>query len=317
MSSAKATEYWQALDRPVLVSREVHAPWGGDPNAVAFTNKAFELYYRARRGAEAVRDAAQRDAMVSALEACAGDRSGTGVSDLRGAFEHLEADGDDHCEWWDGEIAEYDGASTNVPTHRTIWPRSVVGPRSAVAFVQALDSSMQTLAASAQRHDDLVGELIERIEAPDRDWTSIGMTLGRIVAIARETSPYLWLAPEIGRLGSLSGTFVRACAKLDGYARKIVVAGAVGASIEGGPERAALESTLGYVQVLGCFYAAALDMTPGLRMWCQHRVQRRRDQLEAALRGKEPRERPGRPPVAVRADARRSLAPLPRPVEAA
>ncbi len=272
--------YWNGVQKAHLTQEQVTAAWGrrGTPHsltAIAFVNRAFEIYYDAMQKIQECPDHAQATLMFKELRDAATEGWGFGISDLEEAFEHLHAN---RGRWTDGATRNYYGGPNKV-FHRAI----VTAPVSIVNFMNAVDSRMSRLRTVVQNFDRQTRELARAQQA--EDWDRVGKILGEIKKWGERAKPFLWFAPRaearVGQASSFAGVLSQIHTGLTIYTRSRQAGFSEGMSTA----ITALRTAVGWVPVLGSFYGKAVEMIPGLATWYRGLIENRIRQIERAAAG--------------------------------
>jgi hypothetical protein len=285
MASAKFHEYWEGYDTIALTSQMVHADWGKNPNAVAFANLAFKVYYDARRN---IKTSKHQGKMLKALHDAATEGSGPGNwNDLKEVFDMLGRPGADRNQWRDGSTDEYRHAATTMPVNQTIWKKCTLqAPSASVKFLQKMDANMHKLGAIVVQQDEQVKLVVKGAKDPARNWKLIGKALGVVKTGADNATSFLWLAPDkvqlrVGRVNVIGGTFLGTVDKIYNAANDIGKYTKQGYSTLDATQLSALKTALSFLPILGGFYAGAIDLIPGLGLWFKGKVQQRIREIDS------------------------------------
>ncbi len=279
-----SNDYWFGNKQASLTREQIEASWGhGDHSGarIQFVNKAFEIFYRARRNIQSIRvcgDYELAARMESDLEDAATEGwSLFGVGDLEAAFEHLVKNGG---RWTDEDTGYYYGGESKVFPHGF-----VKAPISAVNFMNAVDKRIQIMSNIAQQHESQTDLAVGAAET--EQWTRLDQVLDTIAKLAEKVEPVLWIGELEGAPVWLSKTrkFTEAVTAIND-ALSFYRAG-IGAGFRPGTAApiAALRGALNYLPVLGSYYGMALDLVPRLRGWFRGVMEGRHRRLELAASG--------------------------------
>ena len=309
--TSKYYDYLLGYDQVYLTRKMIHADWGNNPRAVEFTNFAFKLYYQMRRNLDRYRPTDKKHIkfkkeLIDKLEEAT--KKGSSIlhwGDLNTAFKKLGRDGADRNQWRDSKTMTFKGATPKgvvIGAKKSIWKGNVVAPAAVVEFMTVVDQHIQELSAFAEAHIKHSKIVVNAANDPAANWKLINKSLAFISTNADRASQYLWLAPAtlsltnkgatLSKKASLyiekGETFFSTVSKISGYASKILQVGddfvkykKTGMTNEDAAEMAILKSALGYLPILGSFYAEALDLIPGLKKWFQNLVKDYTAQIDA------------------------------------
>ena len=277
--------YWQGGEQVTLTRDMITAAWAqpGVSNSgrgIALANRAFDLYYHARRNIDACPDAAHKNAMDRELVDAATTGWGTGVDDLQEAFQHLASNGG---RWTDEATENYYPQRTGVFPLSQAGAGIVLGPQAMVNFLDACDKKVKTL-KDACEHFNTQTAILEQAQQAD-NWSRVGTVLGEVNVWGDRAKPFLWMAPatqeRLGRVVGFAGTLGNIHSGLTTYvnARKAGMDQGLSAGL------GALQTAIGWVPVLGGFYGKAIEMIPGLVTWYRGLLDDRIRRIDAASRG--------------------------------
>ena len=256
-----AVDYIAGITQPELTQDNVMAPWGtGDRcmNKLAMANRAFELYYIAVERIDRIHETELRQKASKQLSDCLTSGCGSGVSDLKEAFEHLA---ENHDEFSDENISAYFPG----PGKCFVGNALVHGPTFAVNFLNAVDKGMETLRTASEQ----LGVYSDTIKASAQreDWEKVGKTLGKIKTAAQAVKPWLWDTPNVEQHAGRVVTFANVLGNI--HAGATVYGKSLRAGFDSDTSAAigAIRTAVGFVPVLGSFYGKAIEMIPGLAVW--------------------------------------------------
>jgi hypothetical protein len=293
---AHGNKYWNATQQayvpPDHVSQSAIKKWvskgGMAANSVRMLNGAFEIWYLLRDSIRDCEDGQQRSMMLTELEDAGDAGWGSGVQDLDDAFDHWLGPGD----WTDDNWGNYThttgvfgNAKPAIQGATFCWGLSsnvMVGPLFAVHFFNALDAKLGDLKSAMTGHNAAVAALAAAIKSKNGKQTSDN--LHTIANYAGKAKKLLFLAPKMNdryayygnyvelRGGNSTGvlaasstkTFLGALTDLDTFLSVHDQALRTGIfDNQTATAFAALTVALGYVPVLGGFYAEMVKNLPG------------------------------------------------------
>ena len=276
-----STEYWLGNRQATLQRDQVRADWGRpgtehSGTAIALANRAFEVYYTARRNINACTDSSHKNAMLQKLEEAGRSGWGIGVNDLEESFEHLERN---QGIWTDGSTSNYFGGPNKI------FPNALVtGPQGPVNFLKAVDANVEELRRILDRFNQQTQQLAQAQQ--NDNWTRIGDITGEIQTWGERAKPFLWWAPNaeqrLGQVVSFAGALSNMHTALTTYTNSR----SAGFDSRTSAAIAALRTAVGWVPVLGEFYGRAVDLIPGLATWFRGLVQDRGRRIDAAAAGR-------------------------------
>jgi hypothetical protein len=188
-------------------------------------------------------------------------------------------------------MQEFKGATPKgviIGAKKSLWKGNVVAPAAIVNFMNKMDEHVQELSACAQAQIDHSKIVADAARDPAANWKTISKSLALVSENAGRASQYFWLAPATASAFSKGGVLsskaslypgkgesvLAITAKISGYATRVFQAGdefvkykRTGMSTEDAIGMVALKTALGYLPVLGNFYAEALDLVPGMKKW--------------------------------------------------
>ncbi len=275
-----SNDYWDGVRQASLTRQQITASWAAvgvehSGDAIALANRAFEIYFQAHQRISDCTNAAHQGQMLESLRDAATTGWGTGIDDLEEAFEHLVQNGG---RWTDNATENYYGGPQKVFQGAQI----TTGPTSCVNFLDATDSKMSDLKDILEQYR---GQVRRLSEAQGRDdWRTVGTVLSEIETWGGRAKPPLWWAPNLQRSVGTAVTFADALSNI--HTGLTTYGSAVGAGFDNRTAAAlvALRTAVGFVPVLGSFYAAAIDMIPGLAIWFRGLVDDHLWRIEAPLR---------------------------------
>lgn len=298
MSNNAKELYWLGHRKVVLNDLTLLGTPFDNPTALEFMNFAFELFYNCRQGVMKCGDAKMQKEMTSELEDAATEGTGRGVDDLQEAIYHAvdwKADHgiDEPYQWYSSKAETYECIPydpqrfLNPYDNRvaTLWQGGdVTAAKACVLFVRAMDEKFIELGKASKPYGkavDALQKLADNKNSPDQDWKTMGEHLENAGTVASEVKRWMWLAPD-----TLQGfeRYIGGAADFLGVANKIKDIGNNYVHYGNSLSMALLEEALGYLPVLGGFYAKALHMIPGLERWFKAVVQHRIDKIDAIFR---------------------------------
>ncbi len=272
--------YWLGIEQAHLDREQIEAAWGSGEQSgtrIQFVNRAFEIFYQGRQRIRTCRNVEQAGRMERNLEDAARAGWGLGISDLEEAFEHLTANGG---RWRDGATSCYFGGQNKLYQVMLI-----EAPVSAVNFVHAVDERLASIADAAGQHGRQAAAVVQALDS--EEWTLLDRALGRVVEIADQVEPLLWL----GALEDAPVALQRAASFADAAGALNDALAIFRSSIRAGfrPSESAVLATLrgalDYLPVLGNYYGLALDLVPHLRAWFSGLVDQYNRRIERAMAG--------------------------------
>ena len=268
-------DYWIGNRRAHLLASQVTAPWaarrGDGSHELMMVNRAFQIFFDARRLIRQCPDAQVRAEMTRDLESAA--RKGAGIGgpdDLEEAFEHLVAN---HGRWTDAATENYYGDTNSVYPSRL-----VSGPKSIVNFLDGVDDRMEELREGAENYLEQRGAIQQARR--DRRWEVIGDALEEINDWGGRIKPFLWFAPSVeSRVeGTLSITGVLSSIH-QGLTDYVNFTGR-GMTYDQALASIAFKRAIGMVPILGDFYVRAFEMIPNVRDWFVGQLRNYEDRIE-------------------------------------
>jgi hypothetical protein len=284
--------WWDGKSQALLVPRNVYADWyvgkgAGGEQALQIANRAFQIYYDARRKIDMVSLSESGGwelykACLETLHSLATEGSGFGVKDLEDAFKHLASKG---TQWYDDNTGDYSGSS------KKSYSKTVHNaPEFAVNFLNAVDKNLMKLKnevwvpyTGALKHL----ELLSTKPKTASDWEKYGAILKQVDQIGKYAKPFLWAAPQTQEKLLLKGnktllTIEPGRAIAHGATLKSISYVGVLAQIESGLSMYAkarasnfskTDSTLlaladfgfNYIPILGAFYSKAIALIPTIK----------------------------------------------------
>lgn len=296
MSNNAAFLYWNGNRKVVINDLTLYGTtFSHDEPARHFMNFAFELFYNCRQGIMKCTDSDMRKAMTSELEDAATTGWGRGISDLKEAIDHAveyKADNSIHdpFQWYSNDADTYEYVEHAPKRYMDLWDSRVAtlwqdgtvkSATSCVGFVREMDKRFIELAGSAKPYSkavDALKKLAENQNSPDQDWKDMGKLLKTAGTVASEAQRWMWLAPD-----TLQGyeKYIGNASSFLGVANKIKDIGNNYVHYGNNLEMAILEEALGFLPILGGFYAQALHMIPGIERWFKRIVQYKIDQIDS------------------------------------
>jgi hypothetical protein len=282
--------YWDGINKCYLEQRQIKAKWG-QPGAddcvrkLAVLNRAFEVFYLARKNIYSCPDFDQQMEMHKELEKAATEGFGPGVTDLEEAFEHVVENG---C-WKDTNIKYYDPGQ--IPLYKGVVPGA---PRGAVEFLHVMQGRLRDLRAIMGDFGTQLDMLAQTNYESSTDWERIGEVLKKIEEGGNKAKKYMWWAditvPDkmeraIGFVETLGKIHDGATYIADRWAefdrnRKGDAAFRVGVDI--------VAEALGCLPILGDFYGKAVRLVIGAEAWGKNlfdnHIQRIDSKINQALR---------------------------------
>lgn len=272
-------EWWEGRERLQLSPSEIDADWARGEHsgeAISLLNKAFDVFYQARRGIAACPDSDMAYAMTQELEDAATTGCGIGgPDDLKEAFQHVEKN---NHRWTDNATRNYYGGTDKLYSQNLC----VTAPKAAVKFLDAMEAKLTKLKDYAGDLGKQAVVLRQATQGSTEQWSweQIGKALKEIESKGGKAKKFLFWAPSsvTGPLGQVVD-FVSVLGKVhDGatYAADIYAVyrhkgtGEVVSHI-------ALDAAIyavGYVPILGSFYAQALRMIPAFKTWMEGQIER-------------------------------------------
>lgn len=295
--SNNATElYWKGNRKVVINDLTLYGTdFIHDEPARHFMNFAFELFYDCRQNVMKCTDSKMRKEMTAELEDVATTGSGWGISDLKEAIEHAveykaENNFHDPFQWYSNdadtyECIEHDPKRFLNPYDRrvsTLWQDGTVkSATSCVVFVREMDKRFSELGTAAKPYNksvDALKQLAENRNSPEQDWKDFGEMLKTAGSVASEAQKWMWLAPD-----SLQGyeKYIGNASSFLGVANKLKDIGNNYVHYGNNLEMAILEEALGFLPILGGFYAQALHMIPGIERWFKRVVEYKIEQIDS------------------------------------
>ncbi len=257
--------------------------------AVAFLNRAFEVFYECRAGIAQCSDTEMRQQLIQELEdAAITGPDQTTCSDLRSAMCHAAAEASQigtirHYRWRDDQLQIYsctkfhqqlafDAFGARRPT---IWQEGdVSSAKAAVQFLHRMDEKLWKLQDGLARFetawrevDRAAVELHRRGgRSTDGDWRALGHRLRNMVMEVKRAQRYMWLAgarlhERFAKLNATLGSSVSvpsAVTRFNSLADRM---------IKGTATFATLKDALDLLCVMGSFYGSALGLIPGAADW--------------------------------------------------
>ena len=269
-------------------------------DALKFLNFAFELFYNCRQGIMLCNDADMKKEMTDELEDAATEGAGKGVDDLREAIAHAVADKakgsfDNLYQWYSNKTetyscVRYDPNRFLNPYDRriaTIWQGGdVKSAKAAVKFVSAMDEKFRGIGGATKPYShavDMLRKVVDNNNSADADWKKLGKALTAAGDAAGEVKKWMWLAPN--RLKGFD-KYIGSASSFLGVANKLHELGSNYVHYGNNAEMAVLETVLGYLPILGGFYAKALHMIPGLEQWYRRVIEHRVNRIDAIINGR-------------------------------
>jgi hypothetical protein len=290
--------YWVGDLKVVLTPRDVSgSALENRIQAIYFLNAAFALFHRLRQGIAACSDSTMRKRLTQTLESAASNGPGHGGGDdLKEAIEHAVA-----LKMRGGYQAPFQWRGTKLQTYQsfgfhqqlafqavggrrpTVWQQGdVVSAKAAVRFMEEIDRQLGELQARFGRIEQR-WELVHRtglrlqrhhLRPTSAEWKMLGAELWSIGRTVFDSQSALWLSGSgiDGRFNHIiaclgSGTTVL------GVGRRLEALAA--RMLKGRATSGHLKEGLELLCVLGTFYARALDLIPGAKVWIS-RVEARR-----------------------------------------
>lgn len=256
-----AVDYIAGVAQPELTQDNVTAPWATGHrciNKLAMANRAFELYYTAVERIDRIHETELRQKASKQLYYCLTSGCGSGVSDLKEAFEHLA---EHHDEFRDENMSPYFPG----PGKCFVGNALVHGPTFAVNFLNAVDRGMQALKATSDElgtYSDQINVSIQR-----DDWDNVGRALGKIKKSAETIKPWLWDTPTAVKHAGRIATFANALGNIHAGTTTFANSRRAGFHDDMSAAIGAIRTAVGFVPVLGSFYGKAIEMIPGLATW--------------------------------------------------
>lgn len=272
-------EWWEGRERLQLAPSEIAADWAGKEHwlqSLSLLNKAFDVFYQARRGIAACPDSDMAYEMTKELEDAATEGCGFGgPDDLKEAFQHVEKN---QHRWTDNTTRIYFGGTDKLFSETLV----VEAPKAAVLFLNAMEDKLTKLRdiTSDLEKQNRVLQQAAQGSTEQWNWEQMGKALKEIEKKGGKAKKYLWWAPSsvTGPLGQ-GVSFVSALRKIHDGATYAADLYAV--YCHKGSGEVISEVTLdvavyalGYVPILGSFYGEALRMIPAFRTWFKGQIQR-------------------------------------------
>ena len=284
---ATFAEYWAGTVRAEISQRTFSSDmlnelYRGAP-VTAFCNQAFKLFYDARQAIDLCRDPTQKGRMTEALEDAATDGSGSGVSDLAEAFQHLV---DYQDRWYDDNVDTYSGGPGKF------FASSVRAPLAIVNFADAIDEAMGDLKDVVEQFTRVQTTVADTIRqaggGAQSNWSRIGDAAAEVATWSERAGHLLWLVgelPEVRSAAGVTNTFASLVSSVHGG---LTTAAQLG-SVRGVDQRmanamGALRVVAGQLPILGQIYVRAIDAIPELVAVVQHAVDTSTRRLEAVDR---------------------------------
>lgn len=322
--SETSNRYWDGTAHAVLTRETVSARWGSGSHSstrIDAANRAFCIWYHARKTIAATTDAPHVQQMRQSLEDCATEGWGSGVSDLQEALNHLAENND---RWTDDNTETYFGGNGKAYNHGLISDM----PEGCTNFLDAVDEKLPELQRIMQDYQARCQALERMRPSPTQrpsDWEQIKTNLDAIKTTADRAKPLLWLGPAVVH-AAVPSTSARSAARrieafadgatprVEGALKFLDVVGnihdaltvyvdasrAMGGDRRAGVAFAALTYAMTFVPVLGGFYGAIVQKIPGLiTNWRTFMTSytRRFDDPEAWLRARANRQPAWRCPI--------------------
>lgn len=280
-------QYWNGTAHAVLSQSNISASWGtGDHcmTRIDAANRAFCIYYWAKRTlVDSVTDS-HWGAMNTALNECATVGWGTGVDDLQEALDHIDSNGG---RWTDGSTQTYFGGRGKS------YARGLISdmPVSCSNFLTAVDDKLPRLRTTLDEYQTRC-QVLERLrlsEESSTDWEQIKTAIDAIKTSAEAAKPLMWLVPaavqasvprlSVGAPAARIEAFSSAGANRlsqtisfldtvgnihDALTVYVDATRAFGGDRRMGLAFASLSYAMTFVPVLGTFYGTIIQKIPGL-----------------------------------------------------
>jgi len=262
--------YWNATKQAKLELKDVSASWAAPGKSHSLTrthvcNRAFEIYYKAKKIIADCPNVQQTTAMDKELSNAATAGWGVGIDDLEEAFEHLHKN---NGKWTDNKTTNYYGGP-NKSINRMLVTEV---PVSIVNFLTEVDKGMQKV-ASATREYNLQLPQFKRASDAD-DWTKLKDYVDKAKSAAEKVHPWMWTDPiavqrdpmitKIGGWTKTTISFLDVTSKIHDSLTMYTKAQSAGFDARSAGALAALKVACDCVPVLGSFYGKMVEMIPGL-----------------------------------------------------
>ena len=293
---SKFNIYWYGQEIIQLDSAQVKESWGKNPQIMKFVNRAFGIYFKLARGINQVREGKLKKELRESLdEASTKGWELIGVGDMKSAIKHLA---DNNNQWTDNEVDAYRGNSDVAALFKsTIWPGVVVGaPQGVVRFMEEMDNKHGELIKILRTYDSKWAKCMTLADSA-KDWknigsafqktsiiTGVGGLLKDIYKSGQEAEPFLWLAPtEVERKYIKVSGYLGTLQKIYNFADDFGRFKSYGYSDADSAQFTALKTAMGYLPILGEFYAGALVLIPSLQNWFRGKIKEKQNKLDAVF----------------------------------
>lgn len=263
-------------------------------------NRAFCIYYWAKKTLNDSVGASHWSAMRDALNDCATSGWGMGVDDLQEALHHVDSNGG---RWTDSSTKTYFGGRGKS------YSRALISdmPVSCANFLSAVDDKLPQLQTALQEYQQQCQALehLRLTEENETDWERIKTSIDTIKTTAERVKPLMWLVPaavqaNVPRLAvgspaarieafSAAGTtrlnqtisFLDTVGNIhDALTVYVDATQAFRGDHRMGLAFAALSYAMTFVPVLGTFYGTIIQKIPGLvTSWTEFMEQYHRERL--------------------------------------
>lgn len=243
-----------------LNTNDVHVNWLKFYPSLELTNKAFKIYYDARRrGLDATGQLSTN--LLSDLSSAAREGVGYGTysGDLLAVFQTLWKS---NMQWREDYAENYNGSQISG---------ALPVPVGVCNFLKAVDWRVETLQKSYKSVVDYVREA-KAAKSMNR-WADIGTYTENLGKVLQKSEPYLWLSPKVvedghGKLGGWHKGLSLFYSWADNFNKFNVDLrmGKVPAAIASGFITFVSEA----VPIFGEIYGKALETIPALVKWAQN-----------------------------------------------
>lgn len=253
-------QYYYGNEQASLDEGDVDARWKSERGALSTLNKAFEIYYNARKAIRNVDDDETRGLLERNLTKAAkywyflyyAPRK---VSTLVDAFDHLD---EKEGRWTDESTGAYNQPGDGILGNNVRVP---VVPACAANFLKAVDENLEELHEALDGFAKGLGKIKEGSD--DTAWEKVGKGLEAVEKYGKYAKPLLWLAPEaLKEGGETLLEWNEKIAKVHGYGTKLMTIGASNQPLDDFII-IGLTEVLNYAPVIGGFYGKIVAEIPG------------------------------------------------------
>ncbi|MGD9561563.1 MAG: hypothetical protein AB7F88_04670 [Pyrinomonadaceae bacterium] len=300
-------QYWNGTAHAKLAPADITASWGsGDHSLIRIdaANRAFCIYYWAKKTLIDSAGDSHWNAMYSALNDCATSGSGVGADDLQEALDHIDSNGG---RWSDDETTSYFGGNGKSYKRPLIQDM----PVACANFLSAVDDKLPALQTALREYQEKC-QALERLRlTPESttNWEQIKTAIDAVKNSAQAAKPLMWLVPAAVQANVPRLTTGPAAARIEAFSQAgtarisqaISFLDTIGNIHDGltvyvdattafrGDRRAglafaALSYALTFVPILGTFYGTIVQKIPGLvTSWTEFMADYHRTRLHPEL----------------------------------